>query len=86
MSKWSWAAWAAIACLMTSAGMASADNYECGPDYNGDGVSNEVDAEIFEAAFGTQEGDSDFLAVADHNDDGTVGVGDAYVFRGCDAQ
>ena len=73
-------------CAGLSAGSALADEFECGPDYNNDGVSNEIDAAIFEAAFETQEGDLDFLPAADHNGDGTVGVGDAFVFSGCDAE
>lgn len=73
-------------CLALSAGSTLASEYECGPDYNDDGVSNEIDAAIFEAAFDTQEGDLDFLPAADHNGDGHVGVGDVYVFSGCDTQ
>jgi len=86
MRKSWWIALATSSCLALSAGSALADEYECGPDYNGDGVSNEIDAAIFEAAFDTQEGDSDFLPAADHNGDGTVGVGDSVVFSGCDTE
>ena len=83
MRKTSWIALVTFSCLVLSAGSALADEYECGPDYNGDGVSNEIDAAIFEAAFDTKEGDLDFLPAADHNGDGTVGVGDSAVFSGC---
>jgi hypothetical protein len=55
----------------------------CGTDYNGDGVTDEVDAEIFQAALGSEEGDENYVALADHNGDGAITTADFSHFLAC---
>lgn len=54
---------------------------EC--DVTGDGVLNDDDAAVIQAAIGTQEGDLDFVPSADLDGDGQVLVSDFTVFIEC---
>ena len=56
----------------------------CDTDYNNDGVTDESDAAIIQAALGTTEGDEGFDARADHDGDGSVLVSDFGIFLGLD--
>lgn len=62
---------------------ASAQADSCETDYNGDGVTNDVDAEIFMAALGSQEGDENYNVLADHDENGSVTATDYAYFLGC---
>lgn len=53
------------------------------PDINGDGTVSEADFDVLKAAFGTIEGDSDFVAAADLNGDGLITTVDYAVLLEC---
>jgi len=55
----------------------------CDTDYNGDGVTNEADAEIFQSALGSQEGDDNYFEQADHDANGVITATDFAVFVSC---
>ena len=48
----------------------------CDPDYNNDGMVDDVDNEVFVNAFGSSAGQPNFNADCDHNGDGVVGIPD----------
>ena len=75
-----WTALAAVLGISLLALPAMAGS-EC--DVTGDGVSNDADAEVIQAAIGTQEGDLDFVPSADLDGDGQVLVSDFTVFIEC---
>jgi len=56
----------------------------CETDYNGDGITNEADVEIFRSALGTQDGDEGFFSAADLDGDGAVTASDYAIFLACD--
>ena len=73
-----------ISALFAAVGMlfaAPAIANEC--DVTGDGVLSQADADVIEAAIGTQEGDSDFVPSADLDGDGQVLASDFAVFIDC---
>lgn len=45
-------------------------------DYDNNGVVDEADCELVVAAFGSGEGDADYLAAADHDGDGVIAGAD----------
>lgn len=48
----------------------------CDPDYNNDGLVDEVDFEILANAFGSSTGSPNFNPDVDHNGDGVIGASD----------
>ncbi|MAG30037.1 MAG: hypothetical protein CL908_03980 [Deltaproteobacteria bacterium] len=68
--------------LVLFAGAAFAQG-ACDTDYNGDGVTDASDVEIFQATLGKQQGDDGFLAQADHDGDGAVTAADYGIFLSC---
>ncbi len=56
----------------------------CGhTDFNGDGVTDSADIEIFQSVMGSQEGDDNFLAAADLDGDGAVTAADYGIMLSC---
>lgn len=68
--------------LALFASAANADTV-CDTDYNGDGVTNDADAEIFQSALGSQEGDENYFEQADHDANGVITATDFAVFLSC---
>ncbi|MBW2500352.1 MAG: hypothetical protein JRF61_23975 [Deltaproteobacteria bacterium] len=66
--------------LFASAGFAQDS---CATDFNGDGVTDEADVEIFQGTLGKQAGDEGFVAAADLDGDGTVTSADYAIFLSC---
>ena len=52
-------------------------------DLNGDGVTDGADVEVLQGALGSSEGDSNFVAAADLNGDGSVTTLDYSVMADC---
>lgn len=67
--------------IVLFSGAAFADT--CDTDYNGDGQTDAADVEILRAALGSNEGDDDYLAQADHNEDGEVSILDYGILLSC---
>ena len=57
--------------------------HSCDTDFNGDGVTDPADFEIFKAALGSSEGDDHFVASADLNQDGSVTSVDYAIMMRC---
>ena len=53
----------------------------CDADHNKDGFVDAADFEIFEAAYGSQDGDAGYDAAIDHNGNGLIGGEDFGTFR-----
>jgi hypothetical protein len=68
--------------LMLFASAAFAQD-SCATDFNGDGVTDESDVEIFQGTLGKQEGDEGFVAAADLDGDGSVTSADYAIFLSC---
>jgi len=68
--------------LLLAAGSAQAQE-ACDTDYNGDGMTNSADVEVFQAALGSQAGEEGYLAQADHDGDGQVTTLDYGVLLDC---
>ena len=68
--------------VMLLAGTAFAQG-ACETDYNGDGVTDLADVEIFRNALGTQDGDEGFFTAADLDGDGAVTSSDYAIFLAC---
>lgn len=68
--------------LMLFASGASAD-VSCATDFNGDGVTNADDIEIFKSYLGSSEDDEGFEPAIDLDGDGEVTVADYTVFLNC---
>jgi len=73
---------AASALVFASASYAQ-DACPASTDINGDGVTDGADVQILTEAYGTQSGDSDFVASADLNADGHVTTLDYQVMLNC---
>ena len=73
---------AAGALFLASPALAN-DVCTASPDINGDGTVSEADFDILQAAFGTIEGDADFVAAADLNGDGLITTVDYAVLLEC---
>jgi len=62
----------------------SAVAQSCGnTDFNGDGVTDSADVEIFQSALGSQEGDDNFIAAADLDGHGAVTAADYGIMMSC---
>jgi len=57
--------------------------HSCDTDFNGDGVTDPADFEILKAAYGSSEGDDNFVAAADLNQDGWVTTLDYGIMLAC---
>lgn len=44
----------------------------CQADYDGNGATDSVDVELFQAALGSQVGEENYLPQADHDGDGRI--------------
>lgn len=55
----------------------------CATDLNGDGVTNEADAQIFQSTLGKSSGEAGFIAAADFDGDGSVTPADFAIFLSC---
>lgn len=55
----------------------------CEGDYNGDGVTDAADVEIFRSALGSVEGDKEYFRAADIDGDGAVTSADYAIFLAC---
>jgi len=55
----------------------------CATDYNGDGVTDDADVEIFNSALGARSGDDNFIAQADLDEDGEVTLLDYSILLSC---
>ena len=70
------------ASMVLFAGSATAQS--CGnTDFNGDGVTDPTDVEIFQGTLGSQEGDDNYLAAADLDGDGAVTAADYGILLSC---
>jgi len=49
-------------------------------DFNNDGTVNEIDADMFQKAFGYREGDPGYQGKYDLNKDGIIDIYDAVLF------
>ena len=58
-------------------------NASCDTDFNGDGVTDELDFEIFKSQFGSFDDGDSFAVAADLNADGTVDLDDFNIFLEC---
>lgn len=68
--------------VMLFAGSAMAQS--CGnTDFNGDGLTDTTDVEIFQGALGSQEGDESYIAAADLDGDGAVTTADYGILLAC---
>ena len=67
--------------VLLASGSASAD--ACATDFNGDGVTNEADFEIFKSQFGNNEDWGDFAPAFDLNDDGEIDLLDFNIYISC---
>jgi hypothetical protein len=70
------------ASAMVFVGSASAQN-ACFTDFNGDGVTDAADVELFKAYMGSTEDDAGFQPAADLNGDGEVGLADYNILLSC---
>ena len=77
-----WGSCLLAASLVLFAGASFAEN-ACETDFNGDGVTDEADVEIFQSVLGSQESDEGFLAAADLDGDGSVTAADYGIFLSC---
>lgn len=50
-------------------------------DYNNDGIVDDADYEILRSAFGSVEGDLNFLPAGDHDGDGVIAGADLGIHR-----
>ena len=62
---------------------ASFAQHSCDTDFNGDGATDPADFEILKAAYGSSEGDDNFVAAADLNQDGSVTTLDYRIMLEC---
>ena len=79
---WGSCLFAAGALLLASPSFAQEECF-ASPDINGDGTVSEADVELMKAALGSQEGDANYDAAADLNDDGLVTTMDYRVMLEC---
>ena len=70
------------ACLFLLSGTAIAQGV-CETDYNGDGVSDAADVEIFRSALGSAVGDDEYFSAADLDGDGAVTSADYAILLAC---
>ncbi len=73
---------AAGALLLASPAIAD-DVCSTNPDINGDGTVSEADFEVLQSAFGSTDGDANFVAAADLNGDGLITTVDYAVLLEC---
>jgi len=53
----------------------------CDADYDNDGVVDDSDLTVLKSAFGTVDGDENFVAAADHDGDGVIAGSDMAIFH-----
>ena len=68
--------------MLFATGSASADVCSA-TDFNGDGVTDDTDYEIFKSYFGANEDLEGYSPVVDLNDDGQIDFADLSIFTDC---
>lgn len=77
-----WGSGLVAAGLVLFAGVSFAQD-ACDTDFNGDGVTDAADVEIFQSALGSSAGDDTYVAQADLDGDGEVNTIDYGIMLSC---